>query len=164
MQTTAVKKRHQDADVVVVGTGGGALTAAMMAHDNGARVVVVEKGDKVGGTTAISGGGIWIPLNDHMAEVGATDSREDALTYCKFMTDGKAPDKMVEAFVDAGHEMVRYLEQHTPLKMKATHMPDYHAEQPGGRTCGPVWMQIMTFGYLAGIHAAEEARAARETS
>ncbi len=126
----------QEADVVVVGSGGGALTAAIMAHDNGAKVIVVEKGGKIGGTTAVSGGGIWIPLNHHMAEVGATDSREDALTYCKFMTDGKAPDAMVEAFVDAGHEMVRYLEQNTPLEMKPTTMPDYQAGKPGGRSGG----------------------------
>src|SRR3990172_3499554 len=108
---TAVKRWDKEVDVVVVGSGGGALTAAILAHDNGAKVLVVERSDKVGGTTAISGGGIWIPMNQHMEEVGATDSREDALIYAKRLTAGKAPDELVETYVDTGHQMVRYLEE-----------------------------------------------------
>ena len=49
-------------DVVVLGSGGAGLTAAILAHDRGARVTIVERSDKVGGTTAVSGGGLWIPI------------------------------------------------------------------------------------------------------
>jgi succinate dehydrogenase/fumarate reductase flavoprotein subunit len=130
-----------EADVVVAGSGGAGLTAAILAHDNGANVVVIERSDKVGGTTAVSGGGLWIPMNDHMSEVGASDSREEALTYCMTLTDGQAPDELVEAFVDTGAVMVRYLEEHTPLKFSATEMPDYRSEEQGakmgGRTLDP---------------------------
>src|SRR5215211_7947651 len=73
-----VTERH---DVVVLGTGAAGLTAAIAAHEGGADVVVFEKADKVGGTTAWSGGQVWIPNNRHMHEVGVTDSREQALTY-----------------------------------------------------------------------------------
>ena len=130
-----------DADVVVVGTGGAGLTAAILAHDHGARVVVVERSDKVGGTTAVSGGGLWIPMNDHMAEVGASDTRDEALAYCIALTAGQAPDELVETFVDTAAVMVRYLEEHTPLSFNATKMPDYRAEERGaklgGRTLDP---------------------------
>ena len=135
------QKWDLEADVVVAGTGGAGLTAAILAHDQGANVVVIERSDKVGGTTAVSGGGLWIPMNDHMSEVGATDSRDEALAYCLALTAGQAPAELVETFVDTAPVMVRYLEEHTPLKFTATQMPDYRAEEQGaklgGRTLDP---------------------------
>ena len=62
-------------EVVVVGSGGGALTAALLASDGGASVLVIEKDEFVGGTTAVSGGDMWVPLNRHIAD---SDSREEA--------------------------------------------------------------------------------------
>ncbi len=132
----AVKKWDLEVDVAVVGSGGAALTAAIVAHDHGAQVVVLERSDKVGGTTALSGGGVWIPLNHHLAEVGITDSREEALAYCKRLAAGVVPDELVETFVDTGHQMVRYLEEHTPVQFSATTMPDYQPELEGGKLGG----------------------------
>ena len=136
---TAVKRWDQEADVVVVGSGGAALTAAILAHDNGAKVLVIERSDKVGGTTACSGGAAWIPLNHHMEKAGIKDSREAALTYCKRQTAGRAPDELVETFVDTAHQMLRYLEEHGPAKFViCADLPDYHPEEEGacqgGRT------------------------------
>jgi 3-oxosteroid 1-dehydrogenase len=68
-------------DVVVVGSGAGALVAAITAADGGCNVEVLEKAEKLGGTSAFSGGQIWIPCNSHMAEAGFPDSREEALEY-----------------------------------------------------------------------------------
>ena len=68
-------------DLVVVGSGAAGLTGALVAALGGARVTVLEKTDLIGGTTAISGGGAWVPCNPVMAEIGLEDSREDALTY-----------------------------------------------------------------------------------
>ncbi len=132
----AVKRWDLETDVAVVGSGGAGLTAAILARDQGAQVVVLERSDKVGGTTAVSGGVLWIPLNHHMAEVGIPDSREEALAYCKRLTAGRSPDELVETFVDTGHQMVRYLRQHTPLRFTLWNAPDYHPEEPGGKLRG----------------------------
>ena len=64
-----------DLDVVVLGSGGSALTAAILAHDGGAQTAVLEKAPVVGGTTAMSGGMLWAPNNHHMAEKGITPVR-----------------------------------------------------------------------------------------
>ena len=88
-------------DVVVVGSGGAALTAATLASDGGADVVVLEKSDMVGGTTAVSGGVMWLPRNHHMAEAGVEDTREEALAYIRRLTMGHEHDPaLLEVFVD----------------------------------------------------------------
>ena len=69
------------ADVVVAGSGGSGLVAAVMAADSGSRVVVLEKGSQTGGTTRKSGGGVWVPNNHHMQALGLPDSRDGAVRY-----------------------------------------------------------------------------------
>jgi succinate dehydrogenase/fumarate reductase flavoprotein subunit len=98
-------------DVVVLGTGAAGLTAAVVAAELGASVAVFEKADKVGGTTAWSGGQVWIPNNPHMPEVGIEDSREKALTYSMSLSRDMLEQRLVEAYVDAGREMVEFLER-----------------------------------------------------
>ncbi|MEA2515657.1 MAG: 3-oxosteroid 1-dehydrogenase [Thermomicrobiales bacterium] len=71
----------QEADIVVVGSGAAAFTAAVMAAELGSKVIMLEKAETIGGTTGKSGGGYWIPNNPHMREAGLTDPREDALRY-----------------------------------------------------------------------------------
>ncbi len=131
----------EEYDVVVVGSGGAGLSAAILAHDHGARVAVVERADKIGGTTAVSGGALWIPLNDTMAASGREDSRDEALAYCKRMAAGQTDHGLIETFVDSGHQMVRYLEERTPVKFAPWPIPDYHMElegaRPGGRSIEP---------------------------
>lgn len=124
----------REVDVVVVGSGGSGLTAAILAHDNGARVLVLERSGLIGGTTAVSGGGVWIPLNHHMGEAGIQDTREEALTYCKRLAAGKSSDELIETFVDTGHQMVRYLEEKTPLEFTACPIPDYQTEREGAKS------------------------------
>src|SRR4051794_31302668 len=120
-------------DVVVLGTGAAGLTAAIAAHDGGARVAVFEKADRVGGTTAWSGGQVWIPNNPHMSEVNVADSRENALRYIMSLSRDLLEPRLVEAYVDAGPEMVDFLESKTPVQFYAVAgMPDYHPEFPGG--------------------------------
>ncbi len=123
-------------DVVVVGSGGAALTAAIRAHDGGAKVRVLERSAFVGGTTAVSGGGIWIPLNDHMAEVGAADTREEALAYCTRLGGGRSRPVLLETFIDRGAAIMRYLEERTPLRLQPMTWPDYHPEFDGGKIAG----------------------------
>lgn len=132
------KRRYAiEVDVLVIGSGGAGLTAAITAHDAGARVLVVEKTAKVGGTTAVSGGVLWIPNNHHMPEVGISDSREEALVYTKRLADGRSDDRLVERFLDTAPAVIRMLEERTPLRFKAiARYPDYHPEFPGGKPGG----------------------------
>lgn len=132
------KTRQWDAetDVVIVGTGAAGLTAAILAHDRGAKVLVIERTDKVGGTSAVSGGGIWIPMNHHMSGAGFEDSREEALGYCKALTMGRADDDLIEMFVDTASLMIKYLEERTPLRFSVLTTPDYQPEVPGGKLGG----------------------------
>jgi succinate dehydrogenase/fumarate reductase flavoprotein subunit len=121
---------------VVVGSGAAGLTAAILAHDNGAKVIILERSDKVGGTTAVSGGGVWLPLNHHIDNSGISDSREDALNYCQRLVLGRADAKLVETFVDRGAEMLAYIEGNTPLKFSPMSAPDYRPEDNGGKMRG----------------------------
>ncbi|HZQ56522.1 MAG TPA: FAD-dependent oxidoreductase [Acidimicrobiales bacterium] len=126
------------ADVVVLGSGAAGLAAATLAHDGGADVVLLEKSDLIGGTTGVSGGMPWIPLNRHMADLGVTDSRDEALTYIRRLTLGREPDPaLLETYVDTAPEMLDYLEAKTPLRMTApTTFNDYYAHLPGGKLAG----------------------------
>lgn len=123
-------------DVVVVGSGGAALTAAITAADRGASVLVLERSDQFGGTTAYSGGKIWIPNNHHLRRLGIPDSVERARTYLtQVLGSDEAP--MIEAFLAHGPAMVEYVERNTPLKFyPCTNYPDYHPEWDGATTGG----------------------------
>ncbi|WP_454874506.1 FAD-dependent oxidoreductase [Paraburkholderia xenovorans] len=140
----------READVIVVGSGAAGLTAAILAHDHGANVLVVERTGFVGGTSAVSGGGIWIPTNHHMHEIGGTDTREEALAYCKSLTMGRADDALLEAFVDTAPKMIRYMEDKTPLRFTPLTTPDYHPEvygaRMGGRSIEPAPFDTRTLG------------------
>ncbi len=133
-------------DVAIVGSGAAALTAAILAHDGGAEVLIVERAGLVGGTSAVSGGVMWLPRNQHMASVGIEDSREDAIAYISRLAAGQDYDPaQVEAWVDAAPEALAYLEANTPLRMQAVPgFPDYYhpfeipGRRPGGRSVEPV--------------------------
>ncbi len=128
----------REVDVVVLGSGAAGLPAAILAHDSGAKVLLLEKAPQLGGTTGISGGMPWVPLNKHMAEVEVTDSREEALTYIRRLTMGKHPDDaLLDVYVDTAAEMIDYLETHTPMAMYApTFFADYYGDMPGGKPRG----------------------------
>ncbi len=132
-------------DVVVVGSGGAALTAATLAADTGAQVTVMEKAAMLGGTTAVSGGVMWLPRNHHMAAAGIDDDREDALAYLEAVTADRSDPAMFGAFVDSAPEAIAYLEGHTPLRTTALALfPDYYfpygfpGRRQGGRSVEPV--------------------------
>ncbi len=120
-------------DVVVLGTGGAGLVAATAAADAGASVALVEKGDRVGGTTALSGGTTWIPANPHQRAAGVVDDRAAALAYLESLSHGLIDPELAAAFVDTGPEFVRWIEAATPVRYHVVPgLPDYHPEHPGG--------------------------------
>lgn len=124
-------------DVVVVGSGNGALTAAVRAHDGGAKVLIVEKCATFGGTSASSGGGVWIPNNRYAKASGAPDSKEEARAYLEHVSpEGKIKPELLDTYVEVGPEMVDYLHENTNWVRYCDlpHYPDYFPEAPGGKT------------------------------
>jgi 3-oxosteroid 1-dehydrogenase len=129
-------RKADEYDVVVVGSGAAGLTAALAAHDSGARVLILEKTDKLGGTTAVSGGGIWIPGNDQQNGGASAESRDALIEYCTTLTMDRAERTLIERFIDVAPLAIRYLEGKTPLRFGAVTTPDYHPEMPGARMSG----------------------------
>ena len=129
-------------DVVVIGSGAAGLSAAITASILGLSVVVIEKAATLGGSTAISGGAVWVPDHPHLAAVGLTESRADVLAYLGAMLGNRLKPEMVDAFLDRGPEMVGFLEKNTELRLIPRAIsPDYHPDlpgaAPGGRTLDP---------------------------
>jgi 3-oxosteroid 1-dehydrogenase len=139
----APDKWDVEVDLVSVGSSSGGLTAAILGHDLGLTTVVLEKADVLGGGTALSGGVIWIPFNHHMLEMGIQDSREDALTYIRAISMGHHDEELLAAYLDTGPETVRYLEEHTALRMSCENdssRTEYCADHPGGKPMGrKIW-------------------------
>ena len=124
-----------EVDVVVLGSGGAGLTAALTAAVSGATVEVYEKAGTVGGTTAVSGGIVWIPAHDRASD-GAL-SVEDAMAYLRAQSLGYMDDELVETFVRTGAPMLDFVEQHSDLVFEvAAGFPDYKPELPGGKPAG----------------------------
>lgn len=121
-------------DVVVVGSGAGALTAAVRAHDHGLRVLMIEKTGLFGGTSAVSGGGIWIPNNDHIERDGGSDSESEALDYLRAATRGEVEPERLAAYVQEAPRMLRWVEEHTPVRYRAVPFyADYYQSLPGAK-------------------------------
>lgn len=124
-----------EVDVVVLGSGGAGLTAALAAVVAGASVEVYEKAATVGGTTAVSGGIVWIPAH-HRSPDGELTSA-DALKYLRAQSLGSMDDELVETFVRTGPAMLDFIEAHSGLQFEiATGFPDYRPELPGGQPAG----------------------------
>lgn len=120
-------------DVVVVGSGAGGMTAAMIAKDLGLESIVIEKSDLVGGTTAVSGGAIWVPNNPQMQSIGYSDSTDEALTYLKETIGEDYDDEKSRAYVETSQALVRYLDKHSKVSFVAGPLPDYYSDRPGGK-------------------------------
>src|SRR3546814_11635452 len=102
-----------ECDVLVVGSGAGGLTAAAVAADHHAETLVVEKGARFGGTSATSGGVLWIPVSHLAQAAGAKDSIGEAFTYIKALAGDDCSDEMIMTFLTRGREMLKYLNDKT---------------------------------------------------
>lgn len=130
-------------DFIVMGSGGGALTAAITAADLGLRVLVVEKADVVGGTTALSGGAIWVPCNPVAAAAGIVDTPEQAREYLGHVMSNHFRPDLVDAYLKHGPAMVAMVQERTEHRFAVeTFVTDYKPELPGavdfGRSLGSV--------------------------
>src|SRR5882762_9898695 len=114
-------------DVIVVGSGGAGLLAALRAADLGLSVVGVENSQRYGGTTATSGGALWIP--NHGLE-GHLDSDEKAAAYLAAVTQG-ADGQRLRAYIENGPRLVSYLSDVGIRFQVVPDLPDYFSNAPG---------------------------------
>jgi succinate dehydrogenase/fumarate reductase flavoprotein subunit len=152
MSDTAPADSGETHDVVVVGAGAGGLTAATIAAADGCSVLLLEQADVIGGTTAISGGMVWIPANHKAAAEGRPDTLEAARTYLAEIVPGRDRSRL-ETFLKFGDEALRDLEARTALRLRPVPTyPDYYPDLPGatagGRVLEPVPFDARTLGAL----------------
>ena len=123
-------------DVLVVGSGNGGMTAALCNYEMGSKdVLVIEKSEKFGGCSAISGGGVWIPNNRYAKAEGADDSADDAMAYLDaVIPEGSVPKPLIETYLENGPKMVDFLHERTHVRYESLeHYPDYYSFAPGAK-------------------------------
>ena len=143
-------------DVVVIGAGGAGLSAALFAAIDGARVLLVERTEYVGGTTAYSGGTTWIPGTRHAASVSKGDTLENAETYLQRAIGDRTPRALRKAFLEHGPAVVDHVEANSEVKYRAYPLhPDYLSELEGstvnGRALEPLPFDGRKLGQLLAL-------------
>ena len=144
--------------MVVVGAGGAGMTAALAAAKQGLDTVLVEKSNYFGGSTARSGGGVWIPGNYALVEAGEADDPEDSKRYLDAIVGDLVPKIRRDTFIDRGPEVMDFVRDNTPVRFAwVPEYSDYLPESPGGRSRGrsvePVPMDARFLGEeLAHLH------------
>ncbi|MEO5652697.1 MAG: 3-oxosteroid 1-dehydrogenase [Marmoricola sp.] len=124
-------------DVVVVGAGGAGMAAALAAASRGLETLLVEKSSYFGGSTARSGGGVWIPGNYALVAAGEADDPEEAKRYLDAIVGDVVPKVRRDTFIDRGPEVMEFLRDHTRVRFAwVPEYSDYLPESPGGRVRG----------------------------
>lgn len=136
MQQDRVRQDRRVCDVLVIGSGAGGLATAITARKHGLSVIVAEKAPVFGGTTAFSGGVLWVPGNRHGRAANPADSRAAARRYLQAETGNAFDAAAVDAFLQAGPQMLDWFERETAVQFVPTLYPDYHPTVDGGAEVG----------------------------
>lgn len=140
-------------DLIVVGSGAGALLGAIRAQEQGLKTLVIEKAELLGGTSALSGGGIWIPCNYDMERVDLKDDIATAFGYVQRCARGLSSDDRVLAYVETASVMCEYLRRigvpYQALPKYADYYPHIEGSMPGGRSMDPVDFDASKLGVEA---------------
>jgi 3-oxosteroid 1-dehydrogenase len=149
--------RADDADVVVLGSGAAALAAALTVAVAGLSVIILEKTEWIGGTSAMSGGMTWAPANPVAAAAGLQDTPEEAMAYMRAAAPPgwqATEDRLWEAQVHNSGPMIGFLQRHSPLRFTIADVPDPMMELPGakalGRLLSPAAISKTCLGRYAG--------------
>lgn len=129
-------------DIIVVGSGAAALTAAATAARAGKSVLVLEKSSLLGGTSAVSGGMLWVVDNHHAKAAGLNDSKSGGREYVEAVARGRGRKELLDAALDHGDTMLRFAEDELGVRFNfLDNFPDYRQDLPGavagGRTIEP---------------------------
>ena len=148
----------------MVGSGAGALTAALAGAHLGLSVLVIEKSHLWGGTSATSGGTLWIPCTRHMQAAGVADDPEDAMAYLRALVDDAVPTAKLKAYVENASRMLEFLEDKCDVQFRCVQYADYHMELPGAREhrsheIQPIYARQLgsDYGSLQPMHRAAQA-------
>ena len=124
-------------DVIILGSGAAGLAAAVTASSRGLKVLLVEKAAAFGGTSAISGGAVWLHDTDQARAAGHHLPAEQMRSYLKQVIGKGYKPELIEAFIEQGREALRYLQTHSELKYSLRPLsPDYYPDLPGGTQTG----------------------------
>lgn len=145
MSETAQVSFDHEVDFLIVGSGAGAMTAGIIAADEGASALLIEKSPQFGGSSAMSGGGLWVPNNHLMAAGGFHDSPKAALTYMKGCVEKNGregdvvSDVRIRAYLENAPKAVKHLCARARLRMQlvpdyADYYPEVEGSMEGGRT------------------------------
>ncbi|MDE2363433.1 MAG: FAD-dependent oxidoreductase [Hyphomicrobiales bacterium] len=148
-------QRSRECDVLVLGSGVGGLSTAIVATKNGLDCIIAEKEPVYGGTTAFSGGVLWIPGARHCKQLAPNDTRDAARDYLKNETGNFYQPDAVEALLDKGPEMLDWFERETEAKFVPTLYPDYHPNVGGGVDVG---RSVLAAPYNSAVLGPELAR------
>ena len=127
----------QTCDLLVIGSGAGGLSAAVTAAHLGLKIIVVEKDPQYGGTTAWSGGWMWIPRNPLATEAGLVEDIDKPLSYLRHELGAQFDEAKARAFLDNGPRMVEFFRSRTALQfIDGNGVPDFHGRTPDAATGG----------------------------
>ena len=127
----------QSCDVLVIGSGAGGLAAAVSAAARGLHVVVAEKAELFGGTSAWSGGWLWVPHNPAVRAEGFEEPAEAPRTYLRAVLGNRYDEAMIGAYLEAGPRMAEFFSAETEVKfLPGSKVPDFHGHLPGAATGG----------------------------
>ena len=144
----------EETDVLVFGSGAAGLMAALSAGARGLKAVLCEASDLLGGTTATSGGSVWVPGAAAIARNGRAEPEENVWRYLRGEMRERLDEPLLRAYLESCPEALDFLERESDVRFTHAMNPDYHSDAPGGSAYGRNLATQPFDGRLLGRHFA----------